>query len=291
MDLKTAFHRAASLIAYADALVIGAGAGMGVDSGLPDFRGANGLWTRRRFSGGRPMDIMEMASPQAFEVDPAFAWGFYGQRLNDYRNAEPHTGFEILKRWGKAKKFGAWVFTSNIDGQFQKAGFDPAFVEECHGSIHHLQCVRPCTDAIWTAETLEPIVDATTMKMTSSLPRCPHCGELARPNVLMFNDDHFVYDRASEQRSQRLKWLSEIETSGARLVAIEIGAGSTLLSVRHFSFLMGRDHGAPLIRINTDDAHVEQDNEEDIGLPMSAAAALSKIDDVVRPKTGDQYHE
>ena len=78
---SNAVQRAAELIANTDALVIGAGAGMGVDSGLPDFRGANGLWTSRRTVRDRPMDIMDLASPQTFETDPALAWGFYGERL------------------------------------------------------------------------------------------------------------------------------------------------------------------------------------------------------------------
>lgn len=44
---------------------------------------------------------------------------------------------------------GCAVFTSNIDGQFQKAGFDEAFIHECHGSIHYMQCLLPCCNAIW----------------------------------------------------------------------------------------------------------------------------------------------
>lgn len=106
-------------------------------------------------------------------------------------------------------------------------------------------------------ELMHPLVDTASMEMTSPLPRCPHCGALARPNVLMFNDYRFVYDRTTEQRGRRLAWLSKIAACGARLATIELGAGSTVLSVRHFSFLMARDHGAPLIRVNMHDAVME----------------------------------
>lgn len=283
MDSMTSLHRAAELIANADALVIGAGAGMGVDSGLPDFRGASGLWTSQRIVGNSHLDIMELASPKTFEADAALVWGFYGERLEAYRHTQPHAGFEILKRWSQSTKYGAWIFTSNVDGQFQKAGFDPAYVEECHGSIHYLQCIKPCKEAIWSAEELHPIVDKSTMFMTNPLPRCPYCGGLARPNVLMFNDDRFVYNRTTEQRNCRLDWLSKMTDCGARIVTMELGAGTTVVSVRHFSFLMDRDHNAPLIRINIDDALVEQGG--DVGLAMSAADALLRIDEVLCRKS------
>lgn len=119
------------------------------------------------------------------------------------------------------------------------------------------------------------------MEMTSPLPRCPHCGALARPNVLMFNDNRFVYGRTTEQRERRLAWLCKMASCGARLATIELGAGSAVLSVRHFSFLMARDHCAPLVRLNMFDALVEQSG--DVGLAMSAIAALSAIDAALRP--------
>ena len=53
--------------------------------------------------------------------------------------------------------YGCNVFTSNVDGQFQKAGFDPADIHECHGSIHHLQCLGPCSQAIWGADAEVPL--------------------------------------------------------------------------------------------------------------------------------------
>ena len=176
--------------------------------------------------GDRPLDVMALASPHTFEAVPALVWGFYGEMLKTYRHTQPHAGFEILQRWSHGKKFGAWVFTSNIDGQFQKAGFDPAYLEECHGSIHHLQCVRQCTDAICPADAIEPVVDASSLEMTSPLPRCPHCGGPARPNVLLFDDPYFLYDRTTEQLNPRMEYLSKIAVNGARIATIELGAGS-----------------------------------------------------------------
>jgi NAD-dependent SIR2 family protein deacetylase len=91
--------QAAEVIAQSDAIVILAGAGMGVDSGLPDFRGREGFWQAYPALAKTGHCFEEIANPQAFETTPDLAWGFYGHRLNLYRHTEPHDGFNILKKW------------------------------------------------------------------------------------------------------------------------------------------------------------------------------------------------
>jgi NAD-dependent SIR2 family protein deacetylase len=263
--------RAARLIHDADALVIAAGAGMGVDSGLPDFRGSEGFWRAYpalRASGTR---FESIACPTAFESSPAQAWGFYGHRLALYRRTVPHRGFSLLKQWGEQKQHGYSVFTSNVDGQFQRAGFDPARVHECHGSVLHLQCLQPCSDWIDTAE-FDPEVDMDTCALLNTPPRCPHCGGLARPNVLMFNDWGWVEQRQRGQAARQAAWLSSID----RPVVIEIGAGTAIPSVRRFAEQLARDSGARMVRINPLDARVPKDSG--VGLKMGALAALEAID-------------
>ena len=80
--MDEAIQRAAELIAEADALLITAGAGMGVDSGLPDFRGNEGFWNAYPPYRNLGRSYVEMANPQGFSSDPAFACGFYGHPLN-----------------------------------------------------------------------------------------------------------------------------------------------------------------------------------------------------------------
>ncbi|MCB1769892.1 MAG: hypothetical protein KDJ31_09395 [Candidatus Competibacteraceae bacterium] len=111
---------------------------MGVDSGLPAFRGTQGFWSAYPAYQGR--SFMDIATPETFTSDPELAWGFYGHRLNLYRQYPPHAGFAILRRWAESMPLGAFVMTSNVDGHFQRAGFAPEPVYECHGSLHHLQC-------------------------------------------------------------------------------------------------------------------------------------------------------
>src|SRR5580700_1190478 len=134
--LAKQYHAAAKAIFDADALLIGAGAGMGVDSGLPDFRGNEGFWNAYPAFRRQKLSFVELANPAWFDADSGRAWGFYGHRLNLYRATQPHDGFQRLLAWGRSKRRGYFVFTSNVDGQFQRAGFDADRIVECHGSIH-----------------------------------------------------------------------------------------------------------------------------------------------------------
>ena len=145
----------AEKIKNAKALLICAGAGMGVDSGLPDFRGNEGFWKAYPPYAKLGLSFVEMANPKWFNRDPGFAWGFYGHRLTLYRQTIPHKGFDILLKWGQNKKEGYFVFTSNVDGQFQKAGFADEKIIECHGSIHHFQCLHGCSQPIFRDKTFK----------------------------------------------------------------------------------------------------------------------------------------
>lgn len=132
---------------------------MGVDSGLPDFRGNQGMWRAYPELGKQRIDFTEIANPAAFKFQPNLAWGFYGHRLALYRQTLPHQGFHLLKQLAEKLALPYFVFTSNVDGHFQKAGFDPNQIYECHGSIHHLQCSEPCQLTTWSANELTPEID------------------------------------------------------------------------------------------------------------------------------------
>jgi NAD-dependent SIR2 family protein deacetylase len=268
-------ERAAALIEQADALIVGAGAGMGVDSGLPDFRGNEGFWNAYPALARAGIEFYGIASPSAFRSAPERAWGFYGHRLALYRRTAPHDGFGLLRHWGERMAHGYRVFTSNVDGQFQKAGFDPERIHECHGSIHHLQCLEPCGDAIWGADEFEPDVDNDECRLRNPLPVCPHCGDLARPNILMFGDYGWIERRAEAQSDRQEAWLSSI----SRPVVVELGAGGAIPSVRYFSQRIIHQFGGRLIRINPREAAVP--TRLDASLAMGAAAGLRAIAEVL----------
>ena len=263
--LESDYAAAAELLANADALLIGAGAGMGVDSGLPAFRGNHGFWTA--YPAYQGQSFADIACPETFSVDPQLAWGFYGHRLNLYRQAAPHAGFAILRRWAEAMPHGYFVMTSNVDGHFHRAGFPPERIYECHGSLHHLQCHEGCPDT-WPADAVQVDIDPHTFRARSALPRCS-CGGLARPNLLMFCDGGWLDTRYRAQQRRYRDWLETVQDR--RLVAIELGAGTAIATVRHTC-----EYAAwRLIRLNP------QDTEPPAGgllLPVGALAGLTRLD-------------
>lgn len=266
-DLQSGYAAAAKLIDVADSLIICAGAGMGIDSGLPDFRGPGGFWKTYPALGRARIRFEEIASPDAFHDDPAQAWGFYGHRLALYRETVPHRGFALLKSIADRLPYGGFVFTSNVDGQFQRAGFPELNIVECHGSIHFLQCLKHCTGALWSADGFTPEIDEDSGRLINPPPRCPHCGALARPAILMFGDPDWE-DRRTRLQSVRFStWRSQVD----RPVVIELGAGTAIPSVRIF----GHRQRCPLIRINPDDWRVPLD--DGVGLPVGALAGISEI--------------
>ena len=90
--------------------------------------------------------------------------------------------------WSGRSAWPTRVFTSNVDGQFQRAGFAEEQVAECHGSIHFLQCMVDCGQPVWSADDVDRRRRRGDDARPAPLPSCPACGALARPNILMFGD-------------------------------------------------------------------------------------------------------
>src|SRR5450830_1464619 len=239
-QLQSAIH----LLEQCDGLIIAAGAGMGVDSGLPDFRGTDGFWKAYPSLGAQKIAFHEIASPSAFRRHPTEAWGFYGYS----------------------------IFTSNVDGQFQRAGFSAQQINECHGSIHQMQCMLPCSETIWPAQAFDPQVDTINCHLENALPICPHCGGLARPHILMFDDWSWLEHHQQRQMERQQRWLDTVR----RPLVIEIGAGTAIPTVRHFSQRVLQRHGGRLIRINLRESGVA--NVLDVGLAAGAVEALTAMD-------------
>ncbi len=268
------FGYAADAIRRARVLVIASGAGMGVDSGLPDFRGERGFWKAYPMYERLGISFVGAANPAHFHRDPSFGWGFYGHRTDLYRRTEPHDGFRILRQWIRRFNLPHFVVTSNVDGHFQKAGFGEDRVLEVHGSIHHLQCLSPCSDAIWPNREAIP-VDHRTMRALR-IPRCPHCGGVARPNILMFGDFSWLAHRTDRQESLFGKFLEE--NSGNEVVVVEMGAGTAVPTIRGMSERLGRRRGVTVVRINPREPWID---EPHLSIPDGSLAALTKIEEML----------
>jgi NAD-dependent SIR2 family protein deacetylase len=251
---------------------------MGVDSGLPDFRGPEGFW--RAYPPYRALGLRfeELADPVHFADDTTLAWGFYGHRLELYRRTVPHAGFGVLRRWARHRP--TRVFTSNVDGQFQRAGFPDHSVAECHGSIHVLQCTAHCGQPPWPADHVTVDVDPATMRARPPLPSCPACEALARPNILMFGDADWVPDRTAQQLRTHTAWLRGLRADGVPLAVVELGAGTAIPTVRREAELASASSGA-LVRINVREPAVRHGRGAALATP--AAATLTALDALVTP--------
>lgn len=236
-------------IKSADAILITAGAGMGVDSGLPDFRGDSGFWNAYPKAKELGLSFKELANPKWFETDPCLAWAFYGHRFNLYKNTIAHEGFLMLLELVKKKNENYFIYTSNVDGHFQKAGFDESKIVQCHGSIKYFQCCNDCQGKIWKNE--ENInIDFKNFKALN-IPKCPYCGSCARPNILMFWDYAWNSKQINKIEQSFNKWIKNIQRTKQTLAIIEIGAGTALPTIRNLGERISKNYQfAKLLRIN-----------------------------------------
>lgn len=215
------------------------------------------------------MSFVEMCNPQSLADHYNLVMGFYAHRLLEFRKTTPHDGFRMIHEIANRAYRGGWVYTSNIDNQHQKAGWPEDRIVECHGSLHYMQCSKPCSGSTWSANLWEPTVDLDECLLTSPEPKCIHCGARARPNVMMFGDPQFSFNREQQQFWNFHQWAKECDN----LVAIEIGAGIAIATVR----MMAAEYSDTIIRINPQ--HPEVHRPLDVSIPLGGLDGISRLYD------------
>lgn len=171
-DPNAALDQAAEWLRRARRVAVLTGAGVSAESGLATFRGAGGLWEGHR--------IEDVATPSAFQRNPALVWRFYNARRAALHSAQPNPGHRALAaladhfagRPGEGNLFT--LITQNVDGLHQAAG--SRRVLELHGSLRRIRCTGCGYKADRGQEEL------------SDLPRCAECSELLRPDVVWFEE-------------------------------------------------------------------------------------------------------
>jgi len=173
-----ALERAAGALARADSCLVLTGAGISLESGIPTFRGPGGLW-----EGVRPE---ELATPEAFALDPARIWRWYRWRAAQYGECEPNPGHMTIAEMEHG--FDRFLLaTQNVDGLHRRAGSERLI--ELHGTITQMRCTG-CADLRAFPEPVEASEDP--------VPLCDACGARMRPHILWFGERYWagVLERA-----------------------------------------------------------------------------------------------
>ena len=161
-------HLAALLRGARHALVL-TGAGISTESGLPDYRGSDGLWRDRRFE--------ELAHIETWRREPEAFWAFYGERIDVLARAKPNAGHHAIAAL-EGRGIVARVLTQNVDGLHRAAGSDPL---ELHGTLAEVECLacgfRGPTE-----------LAATQLADGAAVPRCPSCEAQLKPAVTLFGE-------------------------------------------------------------------------------------------------------
>lgn len=258
---RSSLAAARRLLAEADGLLIGAGAGMSAESGLGTYRGPGGTWRSKEVD-AEGLTRRQRASAEALRTHRDSTLDVYARRWRDAQDAVPHAGYRLLLETYRTRPAGAFVYTSNVDGLFRRVGFAEEHVYEAHGTLATSQCLAACGASLWPTPPSGPSV-------------CPSCGERGRPNMLLFDDFEFDGTRKDEQWQAWGRWLTE--RSDAKLVAVEVGAGTAIPTIRNRSESFAA-RGWPLIRVNLTEASVPGSvAERSVEVRLGAVEALTRL--------------
>ena len=170
------------------------GAGVSAASGVPTFRGADGLWRNFRAEA--------LATPEAFARDPRLVWEWYDWRRQMIARCRPNRAHDVLASW--SRRYPAFtLITQNVDGLHEKAASAGASANQglevlrLHGSIWEVSCWQRCAGSPrrWRDETVP---------FAQIPPTCAHCGGLIRPGVVWFGEalDPDTVEQATEASSE-----------------------------------------------------------------------------------------
>lgn len=228
-----------SKLKEAKKIIFVTGAGISQESGIPTFRGTNGLW--------RKYDPMQLATIDAFYRDPKLVWEWYEDRRKNILEAKPNAGHIAIADLEKNKK--VIVLTQNIDGLHQRAG--SSNVLELHGSIIRIKCIK-CN-----------FEDEIQSSFSDLPPKCGNCGSILRPDVVWFG----------EALPQDV-WQKAIDYSSSCDVMIITGT-SLVVSPANTLPLYAKQNGAMLIEVNPEKTIMS--DEMDFSLRTTSAKGLPEL--------------
>ena len=212
--MQQAIQHARALLAHTQRIAVLTGAGVSAESGVPTFRGAQGLWRQYR-----PDDL---ATPEAFARDPKLVWEWYNWRRGLLAAAQPNAGHDALTELER-RAASFTLITQNVDGLHQRAGSKN--VLELHGSIWLLRCIHCGREWEDTAPSL-------------AIPPPCLCGGMARPGVVWFG----------ENLNPKV-WTAAEQAAGACDVLLVAGTSAVVYPAAGLAPL-ARSAGAKIIEAN-----------------------------------------
>jgi len=209
--LLEALTRARHVVAFT-------GAGISAESGVPTFRGPEGIWSKFKPE--------ELASMDAFVRNPALVWEWYTHRKTIIAAVQPNQGHIALARMERLfPRFT--LITQNIDNLHRRAG--STYVHELHGNIERSYCMtcgRPCPDVSLSGQ--------------GQIPRCQACGGIIRPDVVWFGE-----------MLPEDEWNASAAAAAAADVFFSIGTSAVVYPAASLP-LMAKRSGAYLVEVNTE---------------------------------------
>lgn len=186
-DSDTQIHAAAQLVRNAERIAVLTGAGISTESGIPDFRGPQGVWTKNP-------GAEKLSTLQHYMADPDVRRRAWKQRLtHEAWSAQPNAGHAALVDLERSGKLVA-LLTQNIDGLHQKAGSSPALVVEIHGSIREVVCMS-CGDRAPMKVALERV------RSGEEDPSCRSCGGILKSATISFGQNLVEEDLRRAERA------------------------------------------------------------------------------------------
>jgi len=237
-----ALDRAAAMLRGAERVAVLTGAGVSAESGVPTFRGTDGLWEGHH--------VEEVATPFAFERDPKLVWRFYNARRAGLRTVHPNPGHFALaaleNRLG-TERFA--LVTQNVDGLHKAAG--SKHVLELHGNLARVRCTG-C-----------PKIEDRGTEPLDDLPHCSACGHLLRPDIVWFHEalPEGTW-AAAEDAARRCQCFVVIGTSAI------VYPAAGLIEV-------AEEYGARIIEINL--ATTDASHSMDLGLYGPSGQILPRL--------------
>ena len=276
-DFSAQIERLKTAIAEADAVVIGAGAGLSTAAGFTysgerferyfsDFAAKYGI--RDMYSGGF----------YPFPTSEEF-WAYWSRYIfiNRYQDA-PKPVYDTLLRLIRGKDY--FVITTNVDHCFQKAGFDKKRLFYTQGDYGLFQCSEPCRPETFDNEAVvrEMVGRQKDMRVPSELlPRCPHCGRPMTMNLRC--DDRFAEDEGWHAAAERYEAFLRTR-AGQKLLFWELGVGYNTPAIIKYPFwrMTAANPNAAYACVNLGEADAPSDmREQSICIDGDIGEILSRL--------------